>query len=84
LLFLANYCVIFAVALADVPYLDFPELKFNKHESTQMPFRYVGGADGEPIMPEVRLLFSLRSVKQMKMKQLRAHAEASQLTSRRA
>lgn len=51
--FLANDCVLSTVALADVPYLDFPELKFNKHESTQMPFRYVQGADGEPIMPEV-------------------------------
>jgi hypothetical protein len=42
-----------AVALADISYLDFPELKFNKYESTQMPFRYVKGENGEPIMPEV-------------------------------
>lgn len=42
--------------MADVPYLDFPELKFNEHESTQMPFRYVRGEDGKPIMPEVGLL----------------------------
>jgi ribosome biogenesis SPOUT family RNA methylase Rps3 len=41
------------VLLADVPYLDFPELKFNDHESTQMPFRYVKGEDGNPIMPKV-------------------------------
>ncbi|CEJ80178.1 Putative DUF431 domain-containing protein [[Torrubiella] hemipterigena] len=40
------------IALTDVPYLDYPELKFNKHESTQMPFRYVKGADDQPIMPE--------------------------------
>ncbi|KAH6690574.1 DUF431 domain-containing protein [Plectosphaerella plurivora] len=39
-------------ALDKVPYLDFPELKFNEHESTQMPFRYVTGEDGAPIMPE--------------------------------
>ncbi|CAK7232696.1 hypothetical protein SBRCBS47491_008359 [Sporothrix bragantina] len=39
-------------ALDDIPYLDFPELKFNDHESTQMPFRYVKGDDGKPIMPE--------------------------------
>lgn len=45
-----------AVPLDEVPYLDFPELKFNEHESTQMPFRYVKGADEKPIMPKVRLL----------------------------
>lgn len=38
-----------------MPYLDFPELKFSEHESTEMPFRYVKGADGKPIMPKVRL-----------------------------
>lgn len=47
--------LISAVALDDIPYLDYPELKFNEHESTQMPFRYVKGDDGKPIMPEVRL-----------------------------
>ncbi|ERS96649.1 protein-arginine N-methyltransferase SFM1 [Sporothrix schenckii 1099-18] len=40
------------IALDDIPYLDFPELKFNEHESTEMPFRYVKGDDGKPIMPE--------------------------------
>ncbi|KAF7543249.1 hypothetical protein G7Z17_g10892 [Cylindrodendrum hubeiense] len=39
------------VALDQVPYVDFPELKFNKHESTEMPFRYVKTEDGKPIMP---------------------------------
>ncbi|ORY65007.1 SAM-dependent RNA methyltransferase [Pseudomassariella vexata] len=38
--------------LSMIPYLDMPELKFNEHESTQMPFRYVKGDDGKPIMPE--------------------------------
>lgn len=37
-----------------VPYIDHPELKINKHESTEMPFRYVKGEDGRPIMPKVR------------------------------
>lgn len=41
------------VPVQDVPYLDFPELHFNEHESTQMPFRYVRGEDEKPIMPEV-------------------------------
>ncbi|KAI1179240.1 DUF431-domain-containing protein [Nemania sp. FL0916] len=35
-----------------VPYLDHPELKINEHESTEMPFRYVKGHDGKPVMPE--------------------------------
>jgi hypothetical protein len=41
------------VALDKVPYVDFPELKFSKHESTEMPFRYVTDAQGEPILPPV-------------------------------
>ncbi len=40
--------------LKEIPYTDHPELKFNEHESTQMPFRYVQDKDGKPIMPEVR------------------------------
>ncbi|KAK3296786.1 SAM-dependent RNA methyltransferase [Chaetomium fimeti] len=39
--------------LKEIPYLDYPELKFNEHESTEMPFRYVKSEDGKPIMPEV-------------------------------
>ncbi|KAK4199391.1 SAM-dependent RNA methyltransferase [Triangularia verruculosa] len=38
--------------LKDIPYVDFPELKFNEYESTEMPFRYVKTEDGKPIMPE--------------------------------
>ncbi|KAL1840975.1 hypothetical protein VTJ49DRAFT_7581 [Mycothermus thermophilus] len=38
--------------LNEIPYVDFPELKFNEHESTEMPFRYVKDDDGKPIMPE--------------------------------
>lgn len=41
------------VPVDEIPYLDFPELKFNEHESTEMPFRYVKGEDGKPIMPKV-------------------------------
>lgn len=44
--------------LTTVPYVDHPELKFNEHESTQMPFRYVTDKDGKPIMPEVRGVIS--------------------------
>jgi ribosome biogenesis SPOUT family RNA methylase Rps3 len=39
--------------LAEIPYVDNPDLKFNDHESTSMPFRYVKDEDGKPIMPKV-------------------------------
>jgi ribosome biogenesis SPOUT family RNA methylase Rps3 len=40
-------------SLDTVPYIDNPEIKVDEHESTQMPFRYVKGKDGEVVMPEV-------------------------------
>ncbi|KAK9451987.1 SAM-dependent RNA methyltransferase [Limtongia smithiae] len=41
------------VPLDKVPYTDFPELRWNAHESTEMPFRYVKDeTTGEPIMPK--------------------------------
>lgn len=40
------------VPLEEVPYIDYPELRINHHESTEMPFRYVKGPDGQPVMPE--------------------------------
>ncbi|RPB07823.1 DUF431-domain-containing protein [Morchella conica CCBAS932] len=40
------------IPLDKIPYSDYPELKLNKNEATQMPFRYVRGNDGKPIMPE--------------------------------
>lgn len=43
------------VLLEKIPYVDDPELRVDKHESTEMPFRYVIGEDGLPIMPEVGL-----------------------------
>lgn len=49
---------IYTVPLKEVPYVDHPDLKINDHESTQMPFRYVKGEDGQPIMPKVGMRFS--------------------------
>ncbi|KAI5297346.1 hypothetical protein KEM56_004886, partial [Ascosphaera pollenicola] len=40
------------VPLEQVPYVDYPELRINEHESTEMPFRYVKDDQGKPIMPE--------------------------------
>ncbi|KAF2833598.1 DUF431-domain-containing protein [Ophiobolus disseminans] len=40
------------VPVEKISFIDNPELKINKNESTQMPFRYVKGDDGRPIMPE--------------------------------
>jgi len=43
------------VPLNKIPYVDYPELRINKNESTEMPFRYVKGENGESIMPEVHI-----------------------------
>ena len=44
------------VPLQSIDYVDFPEIKVNKHESVEMPFRYVRHrANGDPVMPEVSL-----------------------------
>ncbi|KAK6508382.1 hypothetical protein TWF506_010475 [Arthrobotrys conoides] len=40
------------IPLDKVPFVDFPELKISKNETTEMPFRYVKREDGTPIMPE--------------------------------
>jgi ribosome biogenesis SPOUT family RNA methylase Rps3 len=42
------------ISLNRISYLDQPNLKFNDHESTQMPFRYVRSSSGRPVMPKVR------------------------------
>lgn len=35
----------------DIKFLDYPEIRFNKYESTEMPFRYVVDEEGTPILP---------------------------------
>lgn len=35
-----------------IPYVDFPELKLDEHESTEMPFRYMVDQHQNPIMPD--------------------------------
>ncbi|ODM21710.1 hypothetical protein SI65_02554 [Aspergillus cristatus] len=39
------------IALEQIPYVDYPEIRINENERTEMPFRYVKGADGQPVMP---------------------------------
>lgn len=48
-----RYADLRTVPLKDIPYVDHPDLKINEHESTEMPFRYVKGEDGQPVMPKV-------------------------------
>lgn len=36
----------------DIKFIDYPEIKYNKYESTEMPFRYVVDAENAPILPE--------------------------------
>jgi hypothetical protein len=45
--------------LEQIPYVDYPELHINEHERTEMPFRYVKDAQGQPIMPDVSTLVLL-------------------------
>ncbi|KAL8904588.1 MAG: hypothetical protein Q9171_006993 [Xanthocarpia ochracea] len=44
-------------SLSQIPYIDYPEIRVDEHESTEMPFRYVKDADGKPVMPEVSASF---------------------------
>ncbi|KAJ5741952.1 SAM-dependent RNA methyltransferase predicted [Penicillium manginii] len=44
------------VPLEQISYVDYPEILINEHERTEMPFRYVKDAAGQPIMPPVRMV----------------------------
>lgn len=35
----------------EIQFIDYPEIRFNKHEATEMPFRYVLDGEGTPIFP---------------------------------
>jgi ribosome biogenesis SPOUT family RNA methylase Rps3 len=51
--------VVQKMALKDIPFVDHPELRFDEHESVEMPFRYVKDSAGDPIMPEVCVFLNL-------------------------
>lgn len=36
----------------DIKFIDYPEIRYNKYESTEMPFRYILDSEGTPILPE--------------------------------
>lgn len=38
------------VPLNEIPYVDFPTIRFNARESVEMPFRYIR-EEGEPVLP---------------------------------
>ncbi|KAI4120540.1 MAG: hypothetical protein LQ338_006951 [Usnochroma carphineum] len=40
------------IPLNDIPYIDHPEIRIDEHERTEMPFRYIQDAQGNPVMPE--------------------------------
>lgn len=48
--------------LEKISYVDYPEILINEHERTEMPFRYVKDAQGEPIMPDVSRPPSIENV----------------------
>lgn len=35
----------------DIKFIDYPEIKYNRYESTEMPFRYILDKEGTPILP---------------------------------
>lgn len=35
----------------EIAFIDYPEIRYNKYESTEMPFRYVLDGNNEPILP---------------------------------
>ena len=41
------------VPLAEIKYADNPQIRINKHETTELPFRYMVDDDFMPIMPQV-------------------------------
>ncbi|KAI9507092.1 DUF431-domain-containing protein [Russula earlei] len=45
--------VVDGVALEDIPYVDYPTIRFNARESVEMPFRYIKapGTKDEPLLP---------------------------------
>lgn len=38
--------------LDEIDYFDNPEIRYNKYESIEMPFRYIKNKNNEPIMPD--------------------------------
>lgn len=40
------------VKFEDIKFLDYPEIRYNKYEATEMPFRYIVDENNEPILPE--------------------------------
>lgn len=47
------------VKLDDIPYIDRPDIELGEGESVSMPFKYVRGEDGKPVMPEVSRIVTL-------------------------
>lgn len=60
------------VPLDKIRYVDHPEIKIDEHESTEMPFRYVVDAAGEPIFPEVSALLILPKFAGFSIRQIRS------------
>ncbi|QPG73496.1 SPOUT methyltransferase [Brettanomyces nanus] len=38
--------------LEEIKFIDYPEIRFSRHEATEMPFRYVLDGDYRPILPQ--------------------------------
>lgn len=40
------------IKFEDITFIDYPEIRFNRYEATEMPFRYVMDKTGKPILPD--------------------------------
>lgn len=40
-----------SIKFDNIEFLDYPEIRYNKYEATEMPFRYIVDNDGNPILP---------------------------------
>ncbi|CAI5756542.1 unnamed protein product [Candida verbasci] len=47
-----QYIISKKLPFEDIQFIDYPQINFNKYESTEMPFRYIVNENNEPILPE--------------------------------
>jgi ribosome biogenesis SPOUT family RNA methylase Rps3 len=50
-----RHVIVKQIPLESIDWIDEPVIKVNAVEHISMPFRYIKGTDGEPVMPEVRV-----------------------------
>lgn len=46
-----QYIIKQKTSFEEISFIDYPEIRFSKHEATEMPFRYILNDKNEPILP---------------------------------